>query len=951
MDDNHTNVLQYGNPGPISYSPISQAWSFSRDFSRRYVLSYTGLQRIAVPPQSSTSLSLEREKNKERTLLKIYPELLGVTSSVRRFEENSHTTYAATSFFDPHESSLLDFGNALPSKVDRSGRLRSVPIAAFASGRNGNVLSLRAIDDETISTNQEVQSSLRVPTIGDVETSEAPCGENPIRQIRFSNSLEGPKNLLAIRLQSSTFVCRPLYHKKPSFTRPIRNFAFIKAQPQHRSRIEANPLVEISTVQTGGCTHVDVVFNPWSQNQLGIIDEMGNWSIWDLSGALKNSDHKAPKCLQTGSLSRSSNGSMDDGKYVQHDGWGKIEWIGDVNTFIACNRRDAALYIIEDDAVTSSNVEFNWSSSSEWILDVKACFSEASQLFILTTLRILCLDISNRKGQPLSPQVPQLSWQHHRDPDDLTLRLTSLSVGEDYYLILCSRLDDCILAFRIPSMDVDDDMRTYLTDPFRIHLPGAFIDQGLASIRHKAPLKTLLFRELKQAASTGQAGFTPSARLVKLFVMDDRLSIREHLFSIPHNQELEPGMNLSFSQEALPLVKRSTNPRKTELSDVALSDSNESDASGLALQRNPPQMRPQVTSLLKSYSIHGVVDFTLLYATLAGYRVPYVRDTSAFIRNHQGLRQGLEGLVPLLANPAENVSMTGQTMLEIMDSLPISPNIDDTIQDLSWFRLQSIEAGRAAGFMVYNLPLEVLDKSPDRQPKPLSSFEYCDVSELYDELIRDWLSTLPDEIPAWTRIAKEKSIRNLSTELSLATMSYMGMLHPSRQTTPKRSVSRLSWSQDSQGVESQDDGRETYDVLGLGMLAQQVTDNALSDATENILSQWRIGEDPVAVDWKKLASQDTAASQVTTPKRTRSRSRSTGLAELPKPRRASPIVPIVQTPGSQPQQDIFRGNIHSSQFSEDNLPMTQIERGMFGGRQTGKQNNVKARKKKRLAGF
>jgi RNA polymerase I-specific transcription initiation factor RRN6 len=296
------------------------------------------------------------------------------------------------------------------------------------------VLSLRAIDDETISTNQEMQPSLRIPTIGDVDTFEAPCGENPIRQIRFSSGLEGPNNLLAIRLKSSTLVCQPLYHKQPSLTRPIRHFAFKKSQTQNRSRIDVNPLVEISTVQTGGCTQVDVTFNPWSQNQLGIIDEKGNWNIWDFSGAFKNSDYQTLHCLQTGSLSRSSDGSVDDSKYVQHDGWGKIEWVGDVNTFIACNRRDAALYNSEDGTTTSSNIEFNWSSASEWILDVKA-FSESSQLFILTTLRILCLDIRNHKGQSSSPQVPQLSWQHHRDPDDLTLRLTSLSIGEGMRLL------------------------------------------------------------------------------------------------------------------------------------------------------------------------------------------------------------------------------------------------------------------------------------------------------------------------------------------------------------------------------------------------------------------------------------------------------------------------------------------------------------------------------------
>lgn len=364
--------------------------------------------------------------------MKAHPELLGITSSFKRIEETSHTTYAATSFFDPYESSLLDFGHALPAEKDRSGRFKGVPIAAFVSGRNRNALSLRVIDDETISTNQEMQQSLRVPTIGGAEIFEAPCDENPIRQIRFAHGLEGFANLLAIRLQSSTLICRPLYHKKPSPTKPIAKFAFKNAHTKRRSRIDANPLVEISTSETGGFTQVDVVFNPWSQKQLGIIDERGNWSIWDLSDILKNknSDHKTLKCLQTGSLLRSSDGSMDDGKHVQHDGWGKIEWTGDVNTFIACNRREAVLFNMENGDATSYNVEFNWSSSSEWILDVKACFSGASQLFILTTLRILCLDISNHKRQSSSPQVPQLSWQHHRDPDDLTLRLTSLSVGE-----------------------------------------------------------------------------------------------------------------------------------------------------------------------------------------------------------------------------------------------------------------------------------------------------------------------------------------------------------------------------------------------------------------------------------------------------------------------------------------------------------------------------------------
>lgn len=201
-------------------------------------------------------------------------------------------------------------------------------------------------------------------------------------------------------------------------------------------------------------------------------------------------------------------------------------------------------------------------------------------------------------------------------------------------------------------------MQTYLSDPFRIHLPGTSSEHDFSSIRQKVPLKILLFKEVEQAASTGQIQFIPPARLVKLFVLDDRLSIREYLFSIPHNQEFESGMELSFSRKVLPLVKRSGNPRKTQL----VSDANEPEPYELAPQRSFPRMRPEATSLSKSYSSYGVVDFTLLYATLAGHRVPYMRDTSAVIRNNQALRRGLEGLMPLLSNAVEMSSMTGQTM-------------------------------------------------------------------------------------------------------------------------------------------------------------------------------------------------------------------------------------------------------------------------------------------------
>jgi RNA polymerase I-specific transcription initiation factor RRN6 len=375
-----------------------------------------------------------RKKDKEiNALLEDYPELISVASSFAREEELSQAVQEADSNFNPHISSVLEFGNAQLSEYVRTrrGRMRTVPIAAFASGQNQNVLSLRIIEAEKVVTNLEQDAAFRVPTIVDSKAVDWICTETPIRQIKFADSIENPGDLLAVRLFSSTAIFQPIYHREAQLIDPPELSGLAYSRPQV-SHIDPCLVAEIDVSQTGGFTHVDVTFNPWYLKQFAVVDERGHWSIWQLQDIVRLGNGVAPELLHSGLLpcdavDGDESESLTDG--VKYDTWGRLEWVRDVNTFIVCGRRNAMLYVMEGTTTTSCGIELNWQTSTEWILDVKTCSSRTSLVFVLTTARILCFDFK-LADQEAPPIRPQFAWLHNRDADDLTLRLTSLTIGK-----------------------------------------------------------------------------------------------------------------------------------------------------------------------------------------------------------------------------------------------------------------------------------------------------------------------------------------------------------------------------------------------------------------------------------------------------------------------------------------------------------------------------------------
>ena len=347
----------------------------------------------------------------------------------------SRAITAASERYDPRVSSLFDLGHAVDLERDDSG-YGFVPIAVTAAGECRNRISFRKVEEDTVELTPLERGApvrLRIPFVGDAENTEWFAGTASVRQINFARTIDEPATWVAARFPQSTIVFRPLYSQSRITTHVQRGDGYA---PQHNSHIDPNPLIEISSLRTGGFAHADITFNPWYPKQLGIIDEGGNWGIWEFSGRYRRSrgDWSAA-CIRSGSLpwiDLSENRGID--VRIRHDGWAAIEWTGDVNSFVAADRRSLMLYRMESDQIREYPVELGMERKSEWVLDIKRSQNDVSSIFILTTARILWLDVSPVTLAPNDRETrvtlsPRLSWYHFRDPEDTTLRFSSLLVN------------------------------------------------------------------------------------------------------------------------------------------------------------------------------------------------------------------------------------------------------------------------------------------------------------------------------------------------------------------------------------------------------------------------------------------------------------------------------------------------------------------------------------------
>lgn len=328
--------------------------------------------------------------------------------------------------------------------------------------------------------------------------------------------------------------------------------------------------------------------------------------------------------------------------------------------------------------------------------------------------------------------------------------------------------------------------------------------------------------------------------------------------------------------------------------------------------------------------------------------------------------------------------------LELNLGRPVLEDIDDTADHLT--RLVSTiipeTPNEQASYRYMILPQKfshVLHGMP-----PISSDEASnlDFVKTYDQLVEQWVTSVSHDIPRFTCVMKERVVRGIALDLLLSSLvriynppNSKAALQPVETTDEAQSVeeepmssqnlpmtlpsSQLPSSQltatqrdSSQGPSvTSPKGTATHSYSGLSAFTTFKNPRPMARNVANLLSHWKPGADPASYEWQKTSNmlEEEEARRTGGPSLPRRRSRSRRRSQPPAvPEAASmpgtPIAPSIRTWGSQPVDALLAPSfpLTSSQPTLDELPMTQIERGMFGAREV---KSLKPKKKRRAAGF
>ncbi|KAJ5667529.1 hypothetical protein N7507_003393 [Penicillium longicatenatum] len=979
--------------GPIRYVRKTKSWSFPSVNPAMPSLLYTGVTKTVIPSTSKMVIASKsvissppytanpklfsthgRPPKKEiKSILKQYPDLYLV-----RFpwllREPLESSTASNYNFPP--SALLDLGYAAVSPQDSS----HISIAATVAGEDRNVISLRMILEDTLKL-PLVESTVLVPAISDEEATEWSIPGARIQQICFSQPPESERQgtWMAARLLYSTVIFRPLYRRAP--TAPINLYnGNLTTNPAslRTSRLDANPLVEIPITWTGGHPHADVAFHPSHQNTLAIIDIRGNWSIWEVQTNNKGGKPNAVIPGPRGSISTLDQIDTDNDKPAD---WASIQWVLDSSTILVADRRSAMLFHLEGIEPRAIQLKLGThpvvmegperKSQPEWVLDVKRSPQNTAQFCILTSARLLLFDITTAPWDQEDRHEPleaSLVRHLHRDTYnfDTTLRLSDLLIGDYLYLVVYSRASEVVEVFPCPYAS---DRRTegFFGSGFFLNFQPPLDPSSIGDVPSNTSLRysTFVFKEVNHSPAHGSAH--SDITLVKLFWMDPSFAVHETLFKGPPHRSLRKRMGIENHVNHY-ILRASKRPFERVGDDFVVDDWHE------------PVMPP-----------HNKARTTRTTQTMVRTQA----RTSARSTNHQTTYEGLRwtlNLSLLYKRCLKGVAgCFAQAKLERS-----RPTIDQIIRDLdsvtvgdakhrqhcrSLFQISGRPVSNDIEESVHDtkrLVSTILPDNPDLKPQHqflILSRRFCNVFpamsvasrekksgldflEIYDQLVHQWLTNLPNDIPHSTRRMKEKIIRGVALDVFLARIIQIPneskVVNPQKDglsnDTPVQAgpaSSQLLSSQNTE-FESRSSQPEPEDekapATAFSSLSEFITfrkPRPLPRNVVNVLSHWQVGTDPSTYNWTQVSQgQEGLPHRRVRKKRSRQIQLSQTPVATPSVSRI-PSTPQIRTWGSQPE-----GFPASSQPSISDKFMTQTERGQFGARKV-KSN----KKRKRAEGF
>ncbi|EME89210.1 uncharacterized protein MYCFIDRAFT_76564 [Pseudocercospora fijiensis CIRAD86] len=827
---------------------------------------------------------------------------------------------------------------------------RMTSVVASVAGEAGELLRVSQVHLQRQGWGEDKELYLEVPVLhGDEVTWDAQLG--PVQQVCFAQPIDRGECLLAVRYLTKVLLVRPMYRKGT-------------ASGVSGSGISTELLYAIDRA---GLTHADVAFNPWFGLQIAVIDQAGYWKVVEFSSRKLN---RIARTWATPGPTSSS--SKEEALY---DGWARIAWVMNSETILVCVRRSIKLFSInKSEAVLQKTIDSELLGDTDWILDFQQDAKHLDCCYVLTSTYLILIQFRTNLQGELTGRV-KARVRHHRNPEDLSMRLHIFEAEQGVWILISSRRAEIAFAYRFSFADFN---HITVASPVQFDLPIALCEV--------LDLQIEPVSKIEPRSTDDHSDQSEEALYMSAFVLRKDRDINSTLLSSSSDNRKSVGKCL-----LLPTWTSTLSASATRLRGDNFVVDDAADGPTPLLQSTMPIARRARRQEQQTIPKQGSRDLELVASAL---RQP--------IHVLHAVDQVLESADATIAQRRESPLQSLHTLASLAKG---EIGIVDVQQSSDLLEALGVGVPRAMGHVA---DIDAQLESEQHWKLGHVSLESVvgleedlagrDLQTVYNRLVSLWITPLGEETSGWIRLAKVAIARSLAAEITLASRTLRLERDPGREGIAETRTDQGFDSVDNIPIRSQpasspwaakhsvpptpsptatpsvttaSSHRSSLAAPELYRLSKYTTFSkpspmVLPRPLAKVLTHWEVGADPTEYNWsstsKDIARQEEEEEQneeMTEKERQRARRRAErhirrqrkeaaasqahqlASSQAPEILSASqPIAPIKAE--SQPSH--ITGSSQSQNFgaSASNIA-SQVVPGRFGGRPPPK--------KKRKSGF
>ncbi|PVH96918.1 hypothetical protein DM02DRAFT_730873 [Periconia macrospinosa] len=754
--------LNFGHLGFATYDLENSDWTFSRDPHQKW-FSELGTWRVGVAPARhfpTPYLVKPAEKLHQATksLIRDYASIAPAAEHLADLELVSAAATSATETYDAVVGHLFSSGT-----IVCPGYRHHPPkdVVATATGEAGNILRLQVTSKQRYGWGNEGKGThLLAPSLNGTESGYWNEDATPIQQVCFAQT-EQRSSFLAVRLLSKTVIFQPTYiHQPQAIPSP-----YFELPP---SRINLNPILDVTNKETGDMPHAHVAFNPDYQRQFGLVDQGGNWSVWYIDDGFHGSKY-SHSCSARGTIAsvEEDYASLKENVDVNNeDGWGRILWVGDANTIAVANRRHFGLFNFKKGTIPLHCPDLIPTKSADWILDIQKHPGNGNYCFVLTSTRLVLLAVTcpsdDFEGDDVnSGAIIVASWLHYRSSEDITLQIcVQMSPDGDCLVIIYSCLNHLTTLYRFRGTSLEEAPQSNTSDPVKINTDSLKQAQNTLRPHHmRLECLDLAGGQPSSDRSLGDLYKEAGIQFYRLSVMLSDLSVHESLFysfsdSKHRHLRVEPTSWIKTQRVQKCSGKIVLDFAETEDDFIVPNGLEKTEAPRLKSPQQPPRTIPRRTQPNPWY----ISDQRVLYHALDNVHFAGAEDS---LLTTTELAHVIEEITQLLANQESVDQLPLNTLMEYINSEIFVSDVVDASTGLVRLFPEEEHGDRLRLRRIASDYVLGLTETDDQETSTVLS--------LYDTLLKGWIAPLPAEIPVSVRQRLERLARRIAAEVVLST--------------------------------------------------------------------------------------------------------------------------------------------------------------------------------------